>query len=1174
MFQRPRNWISEVVWKPKAAHSLEKLKYLHFILTKNSVVNENNKHLLVETLRSIAEILIWGDQNDSSVFDFFLEKNMLLFFLKIMTQKCGTYVTVQLLQTLNILFENIRHETSLYFLLSNNHVNSIIVHKFDFSNEEVLAYYISFLKTLSLKLNKHTVNFYFNEQKNDFPLYTEGIKFFNHPESMVRIAVRTLTLNVYRVGHENMLNFICDKTANPYFSNLVWFIGKHAIELDDCVMIESDHLKCDRLKMWVADHLDHLHYLHDILCLEIDKLNMILTDHLLNRLLIPLYVYSLPSQVENSAKHERVCIGRLVSLFLLSQILLIMDHEPLISCLVNVILHDEEEATSTCDSRGSPASLRKTPGSAKGTPGIRAFIPPPDSLESQLEASGIIIDNYNLIQKLESISKDRRKKNSTFYVTDDDRQRLKRREREKADQQQDSSADEDISSSKDTNSLQNQSGSETGSERSFPMLQMDEKNQTAVSPDSQSMICAMPEATSEEIQSQMTLLSVTSIFSLIFQNLHSQINSGVFLKSIYSTFDCTRGDSEALFAISFFYALLNNKGIDRSILEHAKISLPEVCDDYSDELMEHLISILEQGARDGSKVRLVTLEMAITVLKLLAVKDNQSRLKDFHFAMIENAREASTFQLRNFYRADEIFLEMFECEYHQVKNKPINVQYVMMDSSLLLPPTNTPLTGIEFKNRLPCGEEERARRAIRVFLLLRDLCLLIRNEREIYLPLNKIENPVNQDDVLDLNNSDLIACTVVSTNRQHLRRFLVIDSTQFMLVEPDTSKLGWGVVKFIALLQDVEATADKDDSRSLSITVHRPFAARNRSLVNPLPLLSAKFIFDDYIRCMSARQRLQRRGAALRHRKMSTLASLLELPVMAAPPAHFYSLAPYNNNAAQQGYVWAPSSRTYASRSEANLSDKSSPTTSDRQTPPVRTSSERTLMLSPQHAKILEKKNEFDRTTETSDQVDGGNFASMSPDRYERPIKLDTPRPKNEKLQISQAESLASALGSRFGTEELVAQEENSETGVARKLTIDEGEEASEECTDDDMFYDCKNQTTARKDSRVSASHADLLEDMHARTINFDSKTCISAPSTPTGARRDALSTDLRRKLTIEMVNEARSMPAIALNPEEMHLERKKQSQRQKTPKEPPRNSQKSKPMQPSRSNRSARKKQ
>ena len=49
------------------------------------------------------------------------------------------------------------------YLLSNNHVNSIIVHKFDFSDEEIMAYYLSFLKTLSLKLNNHTVHFFYNE---------------------------------------------------------------------------------------------------------------------------------------------------------------------------------------------------------------------------------------------------------------------------------------------------------------------------------------------------------------------------------------------------------------------------------------------------------------------------------------------------------------------------------------------------------------------------------------------------------------------------------------------------------------------------------------------------------------------------------------------------------------------------------------------------------------------------------------------------------------------------------------------------------------------------------------------------------------------------------------------------------------------------------------------------
>ena len=44
-------------------------RYLYSVLHKNQTVTDGNRSLLVETLRSIAEILIWGDQNDSSVFE-------------------------------------------------------------------------------------------------------------------------------------------------------------------------------------------------------------------------------------------------------------------------------------------------------------------------------------------------------------------------------------------------------------------------------------------------------------------------------------------------------------------------------------------------------------------------------------------------------------------------------------------------------------------------------------------------------------------------------------------------------------------------------------------------------------------------------------------------------------------------------------------------------------------------------------------------------------------------------------------------------------------------------------------------------------------------------------------------------------------------------------------------
>lgn len=252
----------------------------------------------------------------------------------------------------------------LDYLLSNNHVNSIIVHKFDFSDEDVMGYYILFLKTLSLKLNPHTIHFFYNEHTNDFPLYTEAIKFFNHPESMVRIAVRTISLNVYNVENDSMQQFIRDKTAAPYFSNLVWFIGKHILELDACVRDDTDHQSQHRLANLVAEHLDHLHYLNDILLLKIDGLNAVLTEHLLHKLFVPLYMYSLtpPTPVSMAVVTRNLAavlnkivdidddlqetihprVSSVVAVFLLSLVFLVVTHSPLVHALAWVILNGDQ----------------------------------------------------------------------------------------------------------------------------------------------------------------------------------------------------------------------------------------------------------------------------------------------------------------------------------------------------------------------------------------------------------------------------------------------------------------------------------------------------------------------------------------------------------------------------------------------------------------------------------------------------------------------------------------------------------------------------------------------------------------------------------------------------------------------------------------------------------------
>ncbi|XP_068433967.1 protein CLEC16A isoform X2 [Clinocottus analis] len=832
MFGRSRSWVGGP-GKPKNIHSLDHLKYMYHVLTKNTTVTDSNRNLLVETIRSITEILIWGDQNDSSVFDFFLEKNMFAFFLNILRQKSGRYVCVQLLQTLNILFENISHETSLYYLLSNNHVNSIIVHKFDFSDEEIMAYYISFLKTLSLKLNNHTVHFFYNEHTNDFALYTEAIKFFNHPESMVRIAVRTITLNVYKVDNQHMLHYIRDKTAVPYFSNLVWFIGSHVLELDKCVQTDEEHKNRGKLSDLVAEHLDHLHYLNDILIINCEFLNDVLTDHLLNRLFLPLYVYSL---VIPETSEERK-INPQVSLYLLSQVFLIIHYQPMVNSLAEVILNgDLSVFTPQMDIH---STLKNTVGAG----GVRRFTKPPESLERSLELS-----------RHRGRKRTQKRPNYKNLGEEDDERTGGGGGGGGGSGGGGGGGGGEEGWDDDGRSGEREGGREREKGKEIEMVVMEK--------------CKVSELTEQNITDEEKTAAAT--------RTHTQ-RSRPFLDMVYSALDCDNDDYHALFVLCLLYAVSHSKGINRDLLERLQLPVPDQeKSSYSLVLVERLIRVMSQASQPDGKVRLATLELSCLLLKQSVLSGNQCIIKDVHLACLEGGREESLHLLRRFYKGEEIFLDMFEDEYRSMTSKPLNVEYLMMDASVLLPPTGTPLTGIDFVKRLPCGDVERTRRAIRVFFMLRSLSLQLQGEPETQLPLTRSQDLIKTDDVLDLNNSDLIACMVVSKDGGQAQRFLAVDVYQMSLVEPETKRLGWGVVKFAGLLQDMQVSGVEDDSRALNIVIHKPSANPH---AKPLPLLQANFIFADHIRCIIAKQRLAKGRIQARRMKMQRISALLDLPV-------------------------------------------------------------------------------------------------------------------------------------------------------------------------------------------------------------------------------------------------------------------------------------------------------
>ncbi|TRY86876.1 hypothetical protein DNTS_009009 [Danionella cerebrum] len=358
--------------------------------------------------------------------------------------------------------------------------------------------------------------------------------------------------------------------------------------------------------------------------------------------------------------------------------------------------------------------------------------------------------------------------------------------------------------------------------------------------------------------------------------------SRLFLDMLYNALDCDAEDYQALFVLCLLYAVSHSKGINPELLERIQLPVPnQERSSYGQVLVERVIRIMSQAAQPDGKVRLATLELSCLLLKQSVLSGPQCIIKDVHLACLEGAREESLHLLRQFYKArgisgEEIFLDMFEDEYRSMMSKPLNVEYLMMDASILLPPTGTPLTGIDFVKRLPCGDVERTRRAIRVFFMLRSLSLQLQGEPETQLPLTRPEDLIKTDDVLDLNNSDLIACMVVSKDGGQAQRFLAVDVYQMSLVEPDSKRLGWGVVKFAGLLQDMQVSGVEDDSRALNIIIHKPTSNPH---AKPVPILQANFIFADHIRCIIAKQRLAKGRIQARRMKMQRIAALLDLPV-------------------------------------------------------------------------------------------------------------------------------------------------------------------------------------------------------------------------------------------------------------------------------------------------------
>lgn len=351
----------------------------------------------------------------------------------------------------------------------------------------------------------------------------------------------------------------------------------------------------------------------------------------------------------------------------------------------------------------------------------------------------------------------------------------------------------------------------------------------------------------------------------------------------------------------------------------------------SSQLIDHITQTISLSANFDSFIRPITLELCALLLLKLCVKPEGSVLSDHHLAIIEQTKENSTSVVRNYFRNEneQLFLDLFEDEYMEYAKFKINVEYLMMDANLLIPPRQlAPLmvTNLHITRRLPYSDIEKARYALRVFFVVRNLSMRIVNETDDQLPLTQTRSLISVGDSIDLNNCNLVHCFLQPKSQTKEEGYIVILDEQLVFIEPDNQRgIGSASAKYTANLLNVDVCLDKDDSRSLLVTIRPNAANGSQSKFGALDLTTikaagkhsntnVKLVFDDYIRCKVTEQHISKGKQAVIQRKLRKIANLIDIQLES-----FHSTAGSNNGSIQSNRSTHRTYTLYSNSSRTTL---------------------------------------------------------------------------------------------------------------------------------------------------------------------------------------------------------------------------------------------------------------
>ena len=319
------NNIKEVLKVSAEKKTLENFTEMYNCLKE---INDKEKQIkykeeIIQIIQYTIEYLIIADRKgDQTFFEDFCELDFMKEFI-VASKSKSMDILLQIIKSMSNLILTIKNQASLFYIFSNNFINNIITND-DIveSGEDFLSFYVNFLKSLSLKIDTTTLQLFFQEEKNSFPLLENALKLYNHEDSMIKNVIRNIFLKFAGLSteHQPLKEYFMSLPILKYFCFLSCRLVDMTLAMNRAAGYEilynynfanknNFYFNYERLKGIQDDLIDEILYLNDILSINDSDISYALLNSLLYYYICPLLLGSIFNHkffsYDNSKKNEK-----------------------------------------------------------------------------------------------------------------------------------------------------------------------------------------------------------------------------------------------------------------------------------------------------------------------------------------------------------------------------------------------------------------------------------------------------------------------------------------------------------------------------------------------------------------------------------------------------------------------------------------------------------------------------------------------------------------------------------------------------------------------------------------------------------------------------------------------------------------------------------------------------